>query len=454
MPPKRNPLSGSEIPTKKLKKSNSDDEKDKEKDKKTLKSSSSITSTDKKKKVVTYDSEDAESESDIDPDDYKDDYVRWYWAGDSGGGPQKGGGHQDIWVEYDKIMCLRIERALNNLKPKLKVDKERFIDLKNMLQRRRDDPNKRRMIKRQDKNKKNQKITKKKKKGVKDDSEDDSESESKKKKSVNVPNALAIFRPPAYWDPQPDTSYNEKELEVTSVEFQKIRDTFVSSIADYHKNSKSVHKIVFSTYQVTKVIRIQNPVLWLRYITRKDQLKNDLKGKMPVIPKVKTGEPLDSEVNEYHLYHGLNSSFITGITKFGFDPRFCSLQGMFGAGLYFAENSSKSNQYVHSGACTCVGPSATTSCRCTQTDEYSMLVCRVALGDILIEQQHRGNLQGQFWYGRRTEPTKPDGKSIYNSVLGESKEHYPMSSLLLREYIVYESSQVYPEYIIHYRRVK
>ena len=62
------------------------------------------------------------------------------------------------------------------------------------------------------------------------------------------------------------------------------------------------------------------------------------------------------KVNEHFLYHGLNASFIPGITKFGFDPRYCSLEGMFGAGLYFAEHSSKSNQYVHSGNCTISGP--------------------------------------------------------------------------------------------------
>jgi len=156
MPPKRNPVGVIDTKPNKKQKISSDNDTDdkKKKDKKDVKKGDLT----KKKPLVTYNSSsDADSESDIDPDDYKDDYVRWYWAADSNGGPAKGGGHQDIWEEYDKLMCLRIEAALNNLKQKLKVDKERFIDLKNMLQRRRDDPNKRRMIKRQDNNKKNQK---------------------------------------------------------------------------------------------------------------------------------------------------------------------------------------------------------------------------------------------------------------------------------------------------------
>jgi hypothetical protein len=172
--------------------------------------------------------------------------------------------------------------------------------------------------------------------------------------------------------------------------------------------------------------------------------------KITPIPHVLTQPSTDPAANEFFLFHGLNSSYITGITKFGFDPRFCSLQGMFGAGLYFAENSSKSNQYVHSGACTVSGPNAP-GCKCKKSDEVSLLVCRVALGDALIEYNFRGNAPGQFWHGRRTEPTKPDG-SLYHSVVGEAKAHYPSASLLLREYIVYESSQVYPEYIIHYKR--
>ena len=150
---------------------------------------------------------------------------------------------------------------------------------------------------------------------------------------------------------------------------------------------------------------------------------------------------------------------------------------MFGAGLYFAEHASKSQQYVHSGTCKLSGamPRDPTNrakfikdCKCKQKDECCVLLCRVALGDCLIEKNFRGNGPGQFWHARRREPCarrpfekkkiplssgsrsvsavrreKPGG-GVYNSVIGESRANGG-SALEFREYILYESKQVYPE---------
>ena len=41
------------------------------------------------------------------------------------------------------------------------------------------------------------------------------------------------------------------------------------------------------------------------------------------------------------------SPFVNTIIHKGFDERHAYIGGMFGAGIYFAENSSKSNQYVY-----------------------------------------------------------------------------------------------------------
>lgn len=48
---------------------------------------------------------------------------------------------------------------------------------------------------------------------------------------------------------------------------------------------------------------------------------------------------------ERMLFHG--SPFINAIVQKGFDERHAYIGGMFGAGIYFAEHSSKSNQYVY-----------------------------------------------------------------------------------------------------------
>lgn len=48
-----------------------------------------------------------------------------------------------------------------------------------------------------------------------------------------------------------------------------------------------------------------------------------------------------------HLVLPAGSPFINAIIHKGFDERHAYIGGMFGAGIYFAENSSKSNQYVY-----------------------------------------------------------------------------------------------------------
>ena len=82
-----------------------------------------------------------------------------------------------------------------------------------------------------------------------------------------------------------------------------------------------------------------------------------------------------------------------------------------------------------------------------------MLLCRVTMGDPLVEKDYRGNSPGQFWHQLRTEPKKKNGY-IYNSVVGESQQNYANAALRLREYIVFEQTQVYPEYKVYFKRVK
>jgi len=51
------------------------------------------------------------------------------------------------------------------------------------------------------------------------------------------------------------------------------------------------------------------------------------------------------EVNEYFLFHGTCAKMIKIIMKQGADPRVCA-SNYFGKGVYFAESSTKSDQYT------------------------------------------------------------------------------------------------------------
>ena len=55
---------------------------------------------------------------------------------------------------------------------------------------------------------------------------------------------------------------------------------------------------------------------------------------------------LASEINECYLFHGTDTKKKEGIMKTGFDGRLGSQRALFGQGNYFAESSTKADQYA------------------------------------------------------------------------------------------------------------
>ncbi|VDK65945.1 unnamed protein product [Onchocerca ochengi] len=135
------------------------------------------------------------------------------------------------------------------------------------------------------------------------------------------------------------------------------------------------------------------------------------------------------EHNEKLLYHG--SPFIHSIVQKGFDERYSYMGGMFGAGIYFAEHSSKSNQYVFGMAGNGCSLHHNRSCYiCVR----HLLLCRVTLGRCFV--QNSCNKMAH----------SPPG---HHSVMGQPRAgglNYP-------EYVIYRGEQAYPEYVIVYRIV-
>ena len=299
---------------------------------------------------------------------------------------------------------------------------------------------------------------KRRRKAIESDSDSEDETPKKKKQKTktedfSLSQQLAL---PVTWGAHSTMTTKEITLQKTSAEFQMIQDMMSNTIAAYHKNNTGNHPVKFSKLEVSRVVRIQNPVLWVRYSHRKESMVKEYNSKPTgKVGLVETGSSTDQAANEYFLFHGLNENAIPGITRFGFDPRYCSLKGMYGAGIYFAENSSKANQYCHGGSCTASGfLTGRAQCRCKKSEEASIMLCRVALGDPFVEVKYRGNSPGDFWHGRRCEVEKTSRSKktgVYNSVIGESQANGG-TPLLLREYVVYDSAQVYPEYVVYYHR--
>jgi len=135
---------------------------------------------------------------------------------------------------------------------------------------------------------------------------------------------------------------------------------------------------------------------------------------------------LDDSVNEYFLFHGTTPEGAFGILESGFKLSFVgSHRGtMFGRGCYFAECSSKSDEYAKSGSG-------------QLQNVYGMLVCRVACGELF-------------------RVLKSDLKSIeqaiacgfYDGVFGDREA----SVGTYREYVVFTEDVIYPEFIVLYQR--
>ncbi|XP_048406773.1 poly [ADP-ribose] polymerase tankyrase-2-like isoform X3 [Stegostoma tigrinum] len=172
---------------------------------------------------------------------------------------------------------------------------------------------------------------------------------------------------------------------------------------------------IFNKYSLLKIQRVCNKRLWERYIHQRKEVS----------------EENHNHSNERMLFHG--SAFVNAIIHKGFDERHAYIGGMFGAGIYFAENSSKSNQYVY-------GIGGGTGCpihkdRSCYICQRQMVFCRVTLGKSFLQ------------FSAMKMAHAPPG---HHSVTGRPS----VNGLALAEYVIYRGEQAYPEYLITYRIVK
>ena len=162
---------------------------------------------------------------------------------------------------------------------------------------------------------------------------------------------------------------------------------------------------------------------------------------------------LNAKANEYWLFHGCDKEIVPILTYLGYDPRVSSLEGMFGGGFYLAENSSKSNQYIPCPGCGKNSVFTSKECQCNDQEslEFSMILYRAVLGDVYVVTEYDPqNFRAEKSWMRRP-PYKENSTDLYDSVMGESMK-YGGNKLKYREFILYESGQAYPEYVITYRR--
>jgi len=202
-------------------------------------------------------------------------------------------------------------------------------------------------------------------------------------------------------------------------------------------------------YRVQKVESVWNVDSWSSYVKRLDGITDQCSrfpGSAPVEDwsgwsgNVATDElgkailtearlpSLENSANEFLMFHGTNPDAANLIAQNHFDMAFACKTGLFGAGLYFAESSSKSDEYVKPDA----------------RNHFPVIMCRVTLGRVN--------------YVPNPDPTTDPGRDKlessclrgdYHSVLGDRKK----ARGTYREFIVYDHYQVYPHFIVWYTRL-
>ncbi|XP_072229854.1 poly [ADP-ribose] polymerase tankyrase-2-like [Leuresthes tenuis] len=203
------------------------------------------------------------------------------------------------------------------------------------------------------------------------------------------------------------------DLAADDKEFQSVEEEMQSTIREHRDGGHAGG--VFNRFNLVKIQKVCNKKLWERYTHRRKAVS----------------EENHRHCNERMLFHG--SPFVNAIIHKGFDERHAYIGGMFGAGIYFAENSSKSNQYVY-------GIGGGTGCplhkdRCCYFCQRHLLFCRVTLGKSFLQ------------FNAMKMAHSPPG---HHSVTGRPS----VNGLALAEYVIYRGEQAYPEYLITYQIMK
>jgi hypothetical protein len=188
---------------------------------------------------------------------------------------------------------------------------------------------------------------------------------------------------------------------------------------------------------ITRGHRCQNVQNWIEYSRRRWQIKEELNAKkdLPIrIDNLKTASVLpeqdqyrlDSDAHEEFLFHGTNDTAAAGITNGDFLVNLAGSNAgtLYGRGVYLAESVSKSDEY-------------------TQPNPYGercILVCRATLGYVNYNDQIAPNVDTLV---------KSCTEGPYHCVLGDREK----CRGTYREIMVYDGHQVYPEYVIWYKRV-
>mmetsp|Transcript_21342 Transcript_21342/g.54414 ORF Transcript_21342/g.54414 Transcript_21342/m.54414 type:complete len:919 (+) Transcript_21342:109-2865(+) len=197
-----------------------------------------------------------------------------------------------------------------------------------------------------------------------------------------------------------------------------------------------------SGIELVRGLRLQNWQSWRGYAARREairaemaelekagELKDGVKFTNPMMNShlEALGVKLDGETNVAWLFHGITPDAASNVDKKDFDIDTAGTESgrLYGRGVYLTEISGRVDKFAAESV-------AGTHC---------MLLCRTMLGNAL-----------------RDTALLPDTVQLitqctegpYHSVVGDREEKSPGAA---RDFVVYDKDQVYPEFLLWYKRV-
>lgn len=202
---------------------------------------------------------------------------------------------------------------------------------------------------------------------------------------------------------------------------------------------------------VELIQQVENAANFLNYKEKKNKLREARRGGWPEgwtdkkyvgpqgpVAKAQTAiytinEALDEEVNEVYLFHGCTPFAAGKIAEENFDLAMVgkSTGTLFGRGVYFAESSLKADEY---------------STNKPDEELFPVLLARVLLGKPKLCQDRRPDIDPEALQKccEEQDGVPPE----FDSIIGDREPEVGT----FREFIVFDNSQVYPEFIVWYRK--
>ena len=163
---------------------------------------------------------------------------------------------------------------------------------------------------------------------------------------------MVAASPPPYWSTcSLDLKSSVHLVEASTSTKQHVQDLMTNTCIKKHiGRGRDSHKLKHTGFRVTRVQRVENAMLWKKYHLEREAVVANMPRPPPQPTTVDTYHSdlwkelqIREDANEALLWHGTKASLSDLITKQGLDERTAS-NGFFGHGIYFAENSSKSDE--------------------------------------------------------------------------------------------------------------